>query len=272
MRILALLSTVSQRLASRRILLVTAGLYGVCAVAMFLTSLPFAVPVVTARCGAPPPDVRLFTSSAELRRFLIDCGDGGRAAWWHLQLADLVFPMIYGLFLASALALVLTRLSRPGSPVIALAVLPLVGSAFDYLENLAAWAVLAAFPHEVPVAAQLLGVMSTGKQAATWMAWIVLIVALGRLLLHSGRRRRAARVDPGPPTSPGARQRILAGPGLFTPGTPGSSFWFGGRTPPAATPTRGRAGARSSDRPPPAIRTSAATVAHRSGAGRSVAE
>lgn len=193
MRIPALLFVVSRRIATWRWLIVTAVLYVGSAAAIFLTPLPFGIPRVTARCGAAPPDVRFFTSGAEVRRFVVDCGDAGRASWLHLQLADLVFPVISGLFLASALALVLTRSCRPGSPVIAMAVLPLIGTALDYLENLAAWVVLGAFPADVPVATELLGVMSIGKQVVTWTAWVLLILALGRVLVRRRPRRRTDR-------------------------------------------------------------------------------
>ena len=79
-----------------------------------------------------PPDVRFYTPGDEVTQFLTGCGEAGRDAYRDLQVADLFYPAVSGLFLASALALVLSRLSRPGSAVIALAALPFLGSAFDY--------------------------------------------------------------------------------------------------------------------------------------------
>jgi hypothetical protein len=191
MRIPTVLSTVLQRLATWWVVAITGGLFIASAVAMFATTLPFSIPAVTALCGTAPPDVRFFTAADQVREFLAGCGDTGRDAYRYLQLADLVYPAISGLFLTSALALILTRLSRPGSGVIALAALPIVGSAFDYLENVAAWTALTAFPQDAPVATNALGVMSIAKQAVTWTTWTVLIVALACLVVRAAQRRRA---------------------------------------------------------------------------------
>ncbi len=73
------------------------------------------------------------------------------------------------MFLASSLALVLRRLV-PGRQVwLALAAVPFLSSAFDYLENVCAWLALAAYPS--PAATDsLLGVASMAKVATSWAA------------------------------------------------------------------------------------------------------
>ena len=85
--------------------------------------------------------------------------------------------------------MVLSRLFRPGSPVIALAALPLLGSAFDYLENVAAWTALMAFPGPAETATNLLGVSSMAKQTVSWASWLLLLLAIGCLVARVRRHR-----------------------------------------------------------------------------------
>jgi hypothetical protein len=188
-RMITGLSRAMRKLATWWVLAVTAGVFAVFAVAFFATSLPFSIANVTSLCGAPPPDVRFYTPADGITQFLTGCGEAGRAAYRDLQMADLFYPAVSGLFLASALAVVLVRISRPGSPVIALAALPLLGSSFDYLENIAAWSALTAFPGSAETATSLLGVASIAKQAVNWASWLLLLLAVGCLVTRVLRHR-----------------------------------------------------------------------------------
>ena len=90
------------RLASWRIVILSGALFVACAGVLFASSAPFAVPTVRNACGAPPPDVRPYSSAADVNRFLDECGEAGRHAYRDLQLADLAYPAVFGLFMASA--------------------------------------------------------------------------------------------------------------------------------------------------------------------------
>jgi hypothetical protein len=184
------LSAKVQWLASWQILAITGIAFAAFAAVLFATSLPFSIPEVTALCGSAPPDVRPYTSGEELGQFLLDCGASGRDAYRNLQLADLLYPAVSGLFLASALAMTLTRIGGPGSRIVALAVLPLIGGAFDYVENAASWVALVSFPLAATPGHALLGVASAAKQAASWAGWLVLLAALGYLLARAARRHQ----------------------------------------------------------------------------------
>src|SRR4051812_4448764 len=117
-----------RRLASWKVLVLTGALFLAFAAAFFASSLPFAIPSVTAACGQPPPDVRFYTSGEQVQQFLTACGQDGRAAYQNMQVADLLYPAISGIFLAAALAMALAGLTRPGSRAVALAVIPLMAS------------------------------------------------------------------------------------------------------------------------------------------------
>ena len=152
---------------------------------------------MTELCGAPPPDLRFFTSAAGVQAFLSGCGPAGRLGYQHLQQADLLYPAVFALFVASALAMLLVRVTRPGSRWLALAALPLLGSAFDYLENAAAWTALARFPGSAEPASSLLGLASAAKSVTSWVAMTLLVGLLVVVPAIVARRalvrRRATR-------------------------------------------------------------------------------
>lgn len=198
MSMLTHLSNAMRRLASWRILALTGAGFVGAAYLFFATSLPFAIPTVTAECNGAPPDMRFYTSADGVREFLSGCGELGRLAYTHLQLADLLYPAISGLFLACALSVVLARLARPGSVVVAAAALPLLGSIFDYMENAAAWGALAAYP-EPTMTAELLGYASVAKQVCSWASWALLTIAILLVLIKMVRSRGSDRPSQYPP-------------------------------------------------------------------------
>ncbi|MHA3834715.1 hypothetical protein ACXR8F_03220 [Terrabacter sp. AAH1] len=180
-------------MARGRVLLGSGAAYATFATVFFTTSLPFTIPRVEAVCRQAPPDVRFAPSATDVLRFLDACGVAGRESYRNLQLADLAYPAVFGLFLATALAFVISRLTRPDSRLLALSVLPLLGAAFDYLENACAWLALAAHP-EPSVASSLFGLASGAKNIASWAAGLVLVGVVVLLLARTTRDRwRASR-------------------------------------------------------------------------------
>ncbi len=184
-------SRILGRLSTWRAWLPLATAYAVFAGAFFASSAPFAIPVVEAACGAAPLDVRTGASADDVHAFLLGCGPTGREAYQALQVADLVYPLVFALFLASSLAIVLRRLA-PGRPgLVAWAALPLAASAFDYLENACAWLALAAYPSAAP-ADGLLVLASDAKTITSWLAGLLLLGGCAALVARAARWR----VDP----------------------------------------------------------------------------
>lgn len=180
-------------LASWRVWIVSASAFVVVAGLLFGSSAPFAIPQVEAACGQPPPDVRFTSSAADVSRFLDACGEVGRGAYRSMQVADLLYPLVFGLFLATSLALALTHLAPRRPALAALAVVPLIGTVFDYLENASAWLALAAYP-EPSITAPLLGLASAAKTIAFWCSGLALLGAVAMLAVRSRRRHH----PPGP--------------------------------------------------------------------------
>jgi hypothetical protein len=136
-------------------------------------------------CGGPPPDVRVAPSAMSTLAFIDGCRRaGGLSAYRHLQVLDLAYPAVVAVFLAAAL----WQLAGGGSRLRLLALLPVAASAGDYVENIAAWALLggsggAWAPH-------LFQAGSLGKTVLSWASWLTLLALVARrgVLARRGRR------------------------------------------------------------------------------------
>ena len=70
----------------------------------------------------------------------------------------------------------------------------MIGSGFDYLENLVAWRALLTYPD--PVATNsLLGLASAAKTASFWIAGLLLLTSTAALLGRAVRRRHPTPAD-----------------------------------------------------------------------------
>ena len=183
------------RWTSWRVWSVSAVIFVLFAGVFFASSAPFAIPEIEAACGEAPLDVRFTSSGSDVDRFLEACGPEGREAYQRMQVADLFYPSVFGVFMASSLALALSRLAPERPALLGLAALPLVASGFDYVENAFAWVALLAHP-EPAATNSLLGVASAAKTTLSWLAGLLLLVSLGMIAVRAARRRVVRRRVP----------------------------------------------------------------------------
>ena len=162
-------------LASRRLAVITGLMWVGTALVLFVWQGRYSLTAVEIACGTGAPDTRFAPVAAETRSFLMDCGEVGLAAYRDLQIIDLLYPAVVGVFLASVLALLLRSLTPRAE---ALALVPLVATAADYAENACAWVLLAADPAGTQVAAALFQVFSAAKYVTSWAAWLMVIALL----------------------------------------------------------------------------------------------
>ena len=179
-------------LGSWRFWIPSAAVFLVFAAIFFGSSAPFSVSEVEAVCGLAPPDTQFFTSRDGVSRFLDACGTDGRTAYRNMQIADLFYPAVYGLFIASSLALSLTKTSLSSRWVSRAVALAFVGAGFDYVENIFSWIALASHPGDASTNA-LLGLAGAAKTATYWISGLVLIGALVALVAKRSRRMIGAR-------------------------------------------------------------------------------
>lgn len=164
------------RLASWRVWTASALVFFPLAFLLFASSATFAIPEVEALCGQAPPDMRFYSSGDDVIGFLDACGPTGRAAYTKMQLVDVLYPAVVGVFLASSLALVTRRLSARNS-VHWIAALPLAAALFDYVENSFAWLAILSYPEAI-VTSDVLGIASAAKTSTSWVAGLTLVACL----------------------------------------------------------------------------------------------
>lgn len=200
------------RLNSWPVVIVSGVAFAAFAAVFFATNLAFSIPHVEEACNAPALDMRTYSTSDEVHQFLDDCGVAGRQAYRNLQMADLFYPAVSGLFFTSVLALAISRLWPKRASLRWLALTAAVGSGFDYLENLFAWRALSAFPNKAATDS-LLGLASLAKTVSSWLAGSMLLAAVSLLALRlvktrlTGRRQQRI-TDAGPMSDTGSSRPL----------------------------------------------------------------
>ena len=198
------------RLASWKVWVASVALFAPFAWMFFVSSAPFAIPEVEAACGQAPPDMRFFTTADGVTRFLDACGADGRNTYRNMQVADVFYPAIVGVFLASSLCLAIQRLSPRSSRTLWLGAVPLAAMAFDYLENVFAWLALVSYPEPI-AATHLLGVASVAKTTTSWTAGLLLVAALAAIVVQATTARLSRAHANAPVASDRADERELIG-------------------------------------------------------------
>ncbi len=180
-------------LADRRVLVVSGAVWAVLASVLFAWPGRFSLAAVADACGLPAPDVAFAPSSAATQAFFAGCGESGLAAYRDLQVVDLFYPAALAIFLAAALALLLTRV-MPGAAWLAL--VPIVASLGDYVENAAAWVLISVGPFQASWAASLLQAGSAVKVVFSWSAWLLVCGLLAATAVRGLRNRTGYAAPP----------------------------------------------------------------------------
>lgn len=133
------------------------------------------------------PDTSLFYTTEQLYDWAEAYGAAGRAGYIRARLTfDVVWPLVYTLFLTTALSWLMARGFAAGSAWRRANLAPLLGMLFDFLENGATSLVMARYPAETPVVAELAGVLTLVKWLFVGGSFGLLLVGMVAAL----RRRR----------------------------------------------------------------------------------
>lgn len=166
--------------------------------ALFLWFLAVVLPAQSAASGAWTPaganfDLSFFYSPARALDMAAGWTAEGRLAYIAARWSfDLVWPVVYGLFVLSAWSFSLARVA-PGFRKRGLAAgLTMLGPAFDFMENISATVLLAAWPGKPWLAAWTASI-------GTALKWVFVISGIGGALVllvwtaFAAIRRRARR-------------------------------------------------------------------------------
>lgn len=185
---------------SRWLYRVSKGWVALAAIVLFFVFTPVILPQQAARFEAaagngPSPDQSFFYTTGDLYRMADAFGAGGREAYVRARWTfDVVWPLVYTLFLATAISWLGKRAFAEGSHWRLVNLVPVAGLAFDYLENICASLVIARYPAQTPVFDLLATVFTPLKWLFVGGSFVVLVgVAIAALV----RWRRGARVAVG---------------------------------------------------------------------------
>ena len=141
------------------------------------------------REDAPAPDLSIFYTADELYRMAESYGQAGRQEYVRARFTfDLVWPVVYAFFLTALISWTGGRVLPEDSRWRLVNLLPLIGMAFDYLENISTSLVMLRYPADTPVVPFLAGFFTSLKWLFIGAGFIVLVVLLIIGILERLRR------------------------------------------------------------------------------------
>jgi hypothetical protein len=129
---------------------------------------------------AGSPDLSLWYAPADLYRMAEAYGEQGRRAYIRARFTfDVVWPMVYTVFLGTAITWLYARATDPGSLWRRANLAPLLGALLDYLENLSTSLVMARYPDRTPVVDVLAALFTTAKWVLVGGSFLLLLIGIG---------------------------------------------------------------------------------------------
>jgi hypothetical protein len=132
--------------------------------------------------GAGSPDMSFFYSPGDLYRMAEAYGEQGRQAYVRARFTfDVVLPLVYTLFLVTAISWVNARAFPPDSLWQRANLVPVLGALFDYAENVSTSLVMLRFPAQTPVIDLLAPLFTLVK-------WVFVTGSFGLLFIGEAER------------------------------------------------------------------------------------
>ncbi len=127
-------------------------------------------------------DLSFYYSPDELYRMAEFYGQAGRDAYIRARFTfDLVWPVVYTLFLTTSISWIYARAFPPNFKFWWVNLLPLLGMGFDYLENISTSLVMFRYPQQTPLVDFLAPIFTMFKWVLITGSFFILI--LGVLIL-----------------------------------------------------------------------------------------
>ncbi len=153
--------------------------------------------------SADSPDTSFFYTPHELYQMAEAYGEQGRQAYVRARFTfDLVWPLVYALFLVTAISWVFGRAFAPNSRWQNANLAPLLGALFDYLENLSTSLVMLRYPDQTPVIDLLAPTFTLSKWSLLGASFLLLaggtVVAAWRWMARRGQAKESGSDEGGP--------------------------------------------------------------------------
>ena len=129
--------------------------------------------------GESSPDMSFFITVGELYTIAESYGESGRDAYVYARFTfDLVWPIVYTLFLASSISWLYSRSLDSESVYQNANLIPVFGMMLDYLENISASIVMLRYPLRTPVIDVLAVVFTPLKWVFLGGSFLIVLIGL----------------------------------------------------------------------------------------------
>ncbi|MAT41255.1 MAG: hypothetical protein CL609_02860 [Anaerolineaceae bacterium] len=162
---------------------------------IFIVFMIFVLPAQAAKSdaetnNASSPDTSFFYTTDDLYQMAEAYGEMGRAAYIRARFTfDIIWPLVYTLFLTAFTGWAAAKVFIPGSPWRMLNLIPIFGMLLDYLENISAATVMARFPLRTPVVDFLTPVFTLLKWVFVYASFVVPIGLIIIFLIKTIKKR-----------------------------------------------------------------------------------
>lgn len=135
---------------------------------------------------AGSPDTSLFYTAEELYQFAETYGEEGRTAYIQARYTfDVIWPLVYVIFLATAISWVYKQADSRQKIFQRLNLVPIFGMLFDFCENISTSIVMARYPHTTAVLEHLSGIFTMVKWAFVGGSFIALVFGVALMIWRS---------------------------------------------------------------------------------------
>jgi hypothetical protein len=126
------------------------------------------------------PDLSLWYSPRQLYRMAEAYGEPGRRAYVRARFTfDLIWPLVYGAFLSTAVSWLYARGLTAGSRWRLVNIVPPLGVAFDYMENISTSLVMLRYPSQTPLVDVLAPLFTLIKWILVGASFALLLAGIG---------------------------------------------------------------------------------------------
>lgn len=181
---------------SDRIRVISTGKVALSALVIFVLFTALVLPDQAGRAeaytgDAESPDQSFYYTAGDLYQWAEAYGPEGRAAYVRTRFTfDLIWPLVYALFLATSISWVNRKAFGADSPWQQANLAPVLGMIFDYLENAAASLVMFRYPAATPIVDGLATVFTMVKWFFVYGSFVLLLTGTVSGLWQRVRKSR----------------------------------------------------------------------------------
>ncbi len=125
------------------------------------------------------PDLSFYYNADDLYRMAEAYGEEGRQSYVRARYTfDLVWPLVYTIFLITGISWVTRRAFAVGSLWLRANLVPIPGAIFDYLENVSTSVVMVRYPAQTGVLDGIATVFTMAKWVFIYLSFVLLLIGL----------------------------------------------------------------------------------------------